>query len=202
VEEGAWWASVDLAPVVTNWHALALLEVWADTLLLWAVQIAILFQDALTSVVVELGTSWAHNLVLEVVDWHAFAVFKVGSHTVGFKALDVTVILSNALTRHAIEPGTVRTFAKFASHWHAFAFIGVDSPSLFAMQHILAVINDNAAAEISVKDGTLGAISLGHGAQIFHASAVNDIKSLTLWAFPVAVVVWHALASFRIEDTP
>jgi hypothetical protein len=53
VKPGAWWASINLAPVVLHWHALAFLEVGADHLLLRAVQVAMFFQNALAGVLVE-----------------------------------------------------------------------------------------------------------------------------------------------------
>jgi hypothetical protein len=54
VEPGARRASINPAPVVLHWHALASLEVGADHLLRWAVQVAAsFFQNALTSVMVE-----------------------------------------------------------------------------------------------------------------------------------------------------
>lgn len=137
VKEGAWWAFVDLAPVVGHWHALALVEVGADHLLCWAVQVALLVQDALAGKFVELGTSWAVDLwAVVVLKWDTLTFVEVGSHTIRLKALNIAVV--DAIAGALVPVGVHWAVSDVVTeHWITLASIEINCHTIRALHKAL-----------------------------------------------------------------
>ena len=203
VEEGAWWAAVNLAPVIAHGHALAFLEVGAHHLLLGAVHVAVLLQNTLASPLIEHGAAWAvlpHERALATTDRDALALLEVGSDTVSLEALNIAVVDAVADIQVPIRIAWALHDVITAPAMYALTVIVVDVVALIAPD--VAFFFNEASTELKVELGTVWAVTRGHSAQVWHAVAVDNIKSSILWAFHVTVVIWQALTGRVLQDTP
>lgn len=202
VEEGTWWALVNLAPVVSHWHALTLLEVGANTLLLGAVEVAVISQDTVASEVVEFGADWAVNITTLVsLNSDALTLVEIWANTVRLKAHDVTGVDTAADIE--VPVGTLWAFHDVVAWVHHLAFASLSVKIL--VHHVIAFneavfFNNQTAAVVLIKNATFWAVHVAVACLI--ACAVDNVESLAVATCHIAEVVWIASASGRVQYAP